>query len=201
LNISALLIIFHIHPTERLELLIMTTKFDTALVIERLEEITKDDQIRKLKTLLSAAEKKMDKVIRECSESNKLLGRSKSQLAAQREKTKSSQAAYNQLKQTHEQTKKKLDATIKNAEKLDRALCTLSKVDSLDEDANKWNDQEWAILKSKEPNAFRIVDLQNDCSFQVEVVDGKLDITTPIAPPKHIIQKILELAMVDVTEG
>jgi len=179
----------------------MTTIFDTALAIERLEEITKDDQIRKLKTLLSAAEKKMDKVIRECSESNKLLGRSKSQLAAQREKTKSSQSAYNQLKQTHEQTKKKLDATIKNAEKLDCALSTLSKVDLLDENANKWNDQEWAILKSKEPNAFRIVDLQNDCSYKVVVADGKLDITTPIAPPKHIIQKILELAMVDVTEG
>ncbi len=179
----------------------MITKFDTALVIDKLEEITKDDQIRKLKTLLSTAEKKIDKVIRECSESNKLLGRSKSQLAAQREKTKSSQSAYNQLKQTQGQIKKKLDATIKNAEKLDRALFTLSKVDSLNEDVNKWNDQEWAILKSKEPNAFRIVDLQNDCSFKVAVVDGKLDITTPIAPPKHIIQKILELAMVGVTEG
>lgn len=179
----------------------MTTKFDTALAIERLEEITKDDQIRKLKTLLSAAEKKIDKVTRECSEANKLLGRSKSQFAAQREKTKSNQSAYNQLKQTHEQTKEKLEATKKNAEKLDRALSTLSKVDSLDEDESKWNDEEWAILKSKELNAFRIVDLQNDCSFQVAVVDGKLDITTPIAPPQHIIQKILELAMVDVTEG
>ncbi|UZE96912.1 hypothetical protein [Alkalimarinus alittae] len=97
-------------------------------LIEKLEEITKDDEIKKLKKLLQvadqkagAAEKKADKATRSTAESNKLLERAKSQVAEQRKKNKTLQSAYNQLKQTSDQNKQKLDAALKTIEEFEAA--------------------------------------------------------------------------------
>ena len=97
-------------------------------LIEKLEEITKDDEIKKLKKLLAeadqkagAAEKKADKAARATAESNKLLERSKGQVAEQRKKNKTLQSAYNQLKQTSDQNKQKLDAALKTIEEFEAA--------------------------------------------------------------------------------
>jgi hypothetical protein len=97
-------------------------------LIEKLEEITKDDEIKKLKKLLlvadqkaGAAEKKADKASRAAAESNKLLERSKNQAAEQRKKNKTLQSAYNQLKQTSDQNKQKLDVALKSIEEFEAA--------------------------------------------------------------------------------
>ena len=176
----------------------MTEKL-TIEQIERLEEITKDDQIRKLEKLLLSSDKKAGKAVRAATESHKLLDRVKNQLGEQRKKTKTNISAYNQIMQAHEQTKLKLDKALKSAEKLDRALKSLAQVDSTD-DINQWNDQEWAILKTKEMNSFRVVQLQEGFSFRISVVGGTIDFVKPTAPPKHVIEKVLELVTVSKGE-
>lgn len=161
--------------------------------IELLEELTQKDTIRELKQRLLTLERKTNKIERAEKESIKLLKRSKEQLADLRTQLKKNKAAYAPLKQTLEQTKIKLTASQVREGKLDRALLTISNIDSKNDD-NKWNDQEWAIVKTKKLNTFKVIHLHEDFSFPMSVVDGNIEVITPKSPPRHVIDKVIKLA-------
>ena len=174
--------------------LTMQDNFDFALQVEKLEEITKDDQIVALKRQLKEVERRAAKAEKQQLNADKELTNTKKLLAQQRAKNKDLQKELDRKKVEHTSIRRNLEDTAQRLGRMETALKVIARTDGTEDERVQWNDMEWGIFKTTQSNCYRIGNLQKDYSFCIRVVDGLPQVEEMVPPPDHVIAKVVELS-------